>query len=78
MNDNEIIKALEHCNHTTHVQLKCTECKYTTGCKSLLLHEALDLINRLKLENEDLKSQIKNYELEAELAWEREVMLDER
>lgn len=37
-----------------------------------------DEINRQKAEIEELKQQIEDYELEEELKWEREVMLDGR
>ena len=49
MTDNEIVKALEHCVYNERGN-KCRECEYVTGCKPLLLREALALINRQKEE----------------------------
>ena len=54
MNDNEITKALEHCLNREQVP-RCIKCEYVTGCKPLLMREALDLINRQRAEIEDLR-----------------------
>ena len=63
--DDEIIKALEHCQNREQA-LRCIKCEYVTGCKSLLIREALDLINRQRAEIEDLE--IKNEHLACFLA----------
>ena len=60
MTDNEIIKALE-CDLTLSVKV-CPECPYfrkrngNTHCASILLQDAIDLINRQKAEIERLQS----------------------
>ena len=56
MNDNDIIKALEHCVYKDHKDAKCTTCEHVTGCKTLLLREALNLINRQKAQIDSLCS----------------------
>lgn len=59
----------------------CKECKhrnYSNECCIQLMKDALDLISRQRAEIKNLRLQIDNYELEAELAWERDVMLDDR
>ena len=56
MTDNEIKKALECCKNDGII---CIECPYkkANGCMEKLSADALDLINRLQAENEDLKSE---------------------
>ena len=68
MTDNEIIKALEHCDKET-----CKDCpnEYQYDCKGKIMRNALDLINRQKAEVERLKHrktelQIRNQELQHE------------
>lgn len=56
MTDNEIIKAMDICGHLE----ACAECPLgdmegVDKCMHTLLQNALDLINRLKEENEDLR-----------------------
>lgn len=53
MTDNEIIKALEYCN-SQGITSECEKCKVKNGCRSELLKNALDLINRQNAEYEDL------------------------
>jgi hypothetical protein len=53
MTDNEIIKALEYCN-SQGITSECEKCKVKKGCRSELLKNALDLINRQKSEIERL------------------------
>lgn len=53
MNDNEIIKAIEYCLEQD-ITSECDRCKDKIGCRDTLLHNALDLINRLKAEIERL------------------------
>lgn len=54
MNDNDIIKALEHCKNK-----RCIICPYDDiantfdGCSTKLIEDAINLINRLKAEIED-------------------------
>ena len=50
----EVIKALEHCVYTER-GYKCRECVNVTGCKSWLLREAIDLLNRQREELEALR-----------------------
>lgn len=65
MTDNEIIKALEDCS--TYAYYYCSECGFKDGD---LLKAALDLINRqqaeierLKIENQSLRSAANSYKL---------------
>ena len=59
MTDNEIIKALECCCGTAHDS--CRDCPYDDiGCEDKLEKDALDLINRQKAENEELKLELKS------------------
>ena len=60
MTDNEIIKALDVCSKSTngcsHSKYTCEDC-YLNGqpmCYSVLLQDALDLINRLQADKEAL------------------------
>jgi hypothetical protein len=58
MTDNEIIKALECCNHNHVWQKECFDCEYATfegQCGNELIKDSLDLINRQKAEIERLK-----------------------
>lgn len=58
MTDNEIIKALECCNHNHVWQKECFDCEYATfegQCGNELIKDSLDLINRQKAEIEKLK-----------------------
>ena len=78
MTDKEIIKALE-CKTKAHCDVCDT--KEVVPCEQCIfryIKHSLDLINRQKAEIEELKQQIEDYELEEELKWEREVMLDDR
>ena len=76
MNDNDIIKALEFCESLT---CECTSwcpmfyngTNSKSDCRGELHKNALDLINRLKAENEELKQRIEVLETEDELRWER-------
>ena len=56
LTDEEIVKALDFCT----VYEDCEECEYDdiAGCRSFLMRNALELIHRLKNENESLKKQI--------------------
>lgn len=59
MTDNEIIKALECCNHNHVWQRECFDCEYATfegQCGNELIKDALALINRQKAEIERLHS----------------------
>ena len=64
MSDSEIVKALECCKY--EYDTKCELCCYNfysrTGCRSELRRNALDLINRLQAENENLKLDIATLE----------------
>jgi protein-arginine kinase activator protein McsA len=64
MTDNYIIKALECCK-----AYNCKECSYRGKCNEIK-HDALDLINRQKAENIDLKGKIvaKNIVIETQKA----------
>ena len=78
MTDTEIIKALErktkaHCDVCDTKEV--VPCEWCIFC---YIKHSLGLINRQKAEIEELKQQIEDYELEEELKWEREVMLDDR
>ena len=57
MTDNEIIKALECCRQLIS---RCEDCPINKGgfCFDHLKTEALDLINRLKADNERLREEI--------------------
>ena len=59
MTDNEIIKALECCLHSGE---RCNKCELNGFHDCIALHpkDILDLINRLKAENESLKEAIKD------------------
>ena len=61
LTDAEIVKALECCKY--EYDTKCELCCYNfysrTGCRSELRRNALDLINRLQAENEELKDTVK-------------------
>ena len=82
MTDNEIIKALRLCAIDSDV---CSDaCPYYEerdyfdgDCIKQRTLDAIDLINRLKQENAELKQQIENSERESELKWEREIMMEE-
>ena len=61
MTDNEIIKALECCNHNHVWQKECFDCEYATfegQCGNELIKDALDLINRQKAEIDALRKTI--------------------
>lgn len=52
--DSEIVKALECCN-TEYEDYQCPHCPLLhKGCKKALVQNALDLINRLQAEKEEL------------------------
>lgn len=57
MTDTEIIKALEYCSQQG-VTSECERCKVKKGCRSELIVNALDLINRQKAEKETMQSYI--------------------
>ena len=61
LTDNEIVKALECCSKP--VGENCKECPlHLTDCLKVNIEElALDLINRLQAENEELKSAINGF-----------------
>ena len=52
LTDNEIIKALECCTHTSDWNMRCSECPFSNSinCRALLARNALSLINRQKAE----------------------------
>ena len=62
LTDNEVIKALECCSEANN----CGKCEYeptqhqigTVSCCNELMKDALDLIDRLQADNEQLKSDI--------------------
>jgi hypothetical protein len=55
MTDNEIIKALE-----CHLKGPCKDCPFLEcGCSGALIPKALELVNRLKTENENHKTAFK-------------------
>ena len=63
MGDNEIVKALECCLETSGVN--CGKCPYCDNCvtdenTSLMMTDALDLINRLKAEIERLQKAVED------------------
>ena len=62
LTDNEIVKALECCKY--EYDTKCELCCYNfysrTGCRGELRRNALDLINRLQAENEQLTKDKEN------------------
>ena len=66
MTDNEIVKALEYCVNGERGN-KCRGCEVATGCKTLLLRESLDLINRQKAEIDRLKDVCSKERFTAEL-----------
>lgn len=85
MRDNDIIRAMAICSNSSN---GCSGCplfssawdeygKSIAKCEGELIRYAFELINRQKAEIEELRLQIDNYELEAELAWERKVMSDD-
>lgn len=57
MTDNEIVKALECCSTASCISNKCHYEKLhdIPTCTTKLTKDALDLINRLQVENEDIK-----------------------
>ena len=62
MTDEQIIKALECCKYSVNNK-DCGRCPYVEcetqiGCVGELLTNALDLINRLKAENDELKQEL--------------------
>ena len=62
MADNEIIKALEHCKEqglTSECYFDCSYYGTKRDCMSVLLGDALDLINRKKAEIEGLKNNVR-------------------
>ena len=73
MTINEIIKAFERCDQLYSV---CRGCPLYNKdhCRDQLKRAIIDKLNRQRDEIRKLRKQIKNYEREAELAWEREVM----
>lgn len=61
MIDNEIIKALECCVKTEFIS-DCAKCEmFAFDCKDILIENALDLINRQKLEIEKIKKKLQYY-----------------
>lgn len=65
MTDNDIIKAFELCFAKTGTNFTCYRCpyhKYGNLCKVERNRDALDLINRLKAENERLQKLVDEYE----------------
>lgn len=54
LSDNEIVKALEYCTQQG-ITSECERCEVKKGCRSELIVNALDIINRLQAENERLK-----------------------
>ena len=70
LTDKEIKKALEICSKSTngcsHSKFTCEDC-YLNGqpmCSSVLLQDALDLINRQEQENNELQLKIESYNAE--------------
>lgn len=60
LTDNEITKAVEYCIEQG-LTSECFDCVYKgkqTDCITLLLKDALDLINRLQAENENLLKEL--------------------
>lgn len=59
MNDNEIIKALECCRNNGTSNTYCDDCAYSVyeDCGARQAKDVLDLINRLKAENEGLQKE---------------------
>jgi DNA anti-recombination protein RmuC len=61
MTDNELIKTLEVISDTAN----CHECGFYDGnvhnCAQIVAQNSLDLINRLKAENEDLEIKLKHF-----------------
>ena len=69
MTDNEIIKALEYCDNQG-ITSECEKCSIKNGCRSVLIKNALDLINRQKEEIEELSkfvSEERCYEIAREM-----------
>lgn len=75
MTDNDIIKALEHCLYKDHGQSKCTKCEYVTGCKTWLMRNALDLINRQRAEIERKGRILESYALQYGTVADKDVLL---
>lgn len=58
MTDKKIMKALECCINAD----SCCTCRYTKMCDGTTIHQfALDLINRLQAEIENLKQEVEVY-----------------
>lgn len=65
MNDNEIITAWKCCSNV--ITSSCKECPlhltYNANCVRELMRVSLDLYNRLKAENFNLKEEVKHFQL---------------
>lgn len=59
LTDEEIIKALEFCIDTK--SCRCSDCQFdkVVGCQEYLMNYTLDIINRQKEQNEQLKHELK-------------------
>jgi hypothetical protein len=55
MTDNDIIKALEYCTQQG-ITSECERCEVKKGCRSELIVNAFDLINRQKAEIDKMKA----------------------
>lgn len=66
MTDNEIIKALECCVNNGY-PTGCQDCPYRgEDCNEMLDADALSLINRQKVDYEDLQEQFRHLDIECE------------
>ena len=64
LTDEQIIKALECCSKPTTASDRCSICPKRDepfGCSIRLSNEALDLINRLQAENEQLNAKLEKW-----------------
>lgn len=77
MTVNEIILALECCVQPYSI---CEGCPFYDDdyCRDKLKLAIIDKLDCQKAEIENRRKKILNYEREAELAWEREVMRNDR
>ena len=71
MTDTEIIKALERCVNTEFISdcAKCEMCAF--DCKDILIENALDLINRTKLESKRYRGKCSGQKVELTRLYEQ-------
>ena len=63
MTDNDILQALEYCNSPASGKClnKCPYYDYSANCTKRMISDAINLINRLQAENEQLNAKLEKW-----------------